>query len=164
MQEATTTSARRRGKRGLIWLAIASLAAVAMLGSIGGASVLAVHGGNHLAQTLPIDFDDPEFQGDAGECAGSPVGTWHFVLVQTGASSATLTATFESGAVFVVGSTKKTGGTLHFDVPAGDDTLVSASVTATGKALLLSHICGGTTTTTTTTTTVTTTSGTTTTP
>ena len=161
MQEATTTSARRRGKRGLIWLAIASLAAVAMLGST-AASALAV--GTSLHQTPPISFDDPEFQGDAGECAGSAFGNWHFVLVQTAAASGTLTATFDSGAVFIVGSTKKTGGTLHFDVPAGDDILVSATTDVAGRRLLLSHICGGTTTTTTSTTsTITTTSGTTTT-
>ena len=101
--------------------------------------------GTSLHQTPPITFGDPEFQEDC-----SPVGNWHFVLTQTAAASGTLTATFSSG-VFVVQSTKKTGGTLHFDVPAGDNTLLGATTDAVGRLLNLSHICGGTTTTTTTT-------------
>ena len=161
--EASTTTTPRRRARAIGWGIAGSVVALLMLGSIGGASVLAVHGGNHLAQTTPIDFDDPEFQGDEGECAGSPVGNWHFVLTQTAATtSATLTATFTSG-TFTVTATKKTGGTLHFDVPAGDTTLLSAQTSAVGRRLNLSHICGGTTTTTTTTGTTTTSTGTTTT-
>lgn len=150
MRLAKTTT-RRPAVRALIWLAVGSLVAVIMLGTT-GASALGVVG-TSLSQDTPISFDDPEFQGTEDECADTPAGTWHFVLVQTSAASGTLTATFESGAVFVVGSTKKTGSTLHFDVPAGDDTLTGASTDVVGKLLLLSHICGGGTTTTTVTTT-----------
>ena len=155
MQDQLTSTKRRR-PRALLWLAIASLAAVAMLGSTGASALGAGHG-TDLHQAPPISFDDPEFQGDEEECEGTP-GNWHFVLVQTSAASGTLTATFEGG-VFVVGSTKKTGGTLHFDVPAGDDTLLGATTDAVGRLLLLSHICGGTTTTTSSSTSTITTSG-----
>ena len=148
MQDQTISTRRR--PRALLWLAIASLAAVAMLGSTGASALGAGHG-TSLAQTPPISFGDPEFTEDC-----SPVGNWHFVLVQTTAASGTITATFEGG-VFVVGSSKKTGGTLHFNVPAGDDTLLSATTDVVGARLNLSHICGGTTTTTTTSGTVTTT-------
>ena len=148
----STTPTRRRGARALGWAAVGSIVALLMLSSA-SASVLAVVG-TSLHQTPPISFGDPEFMEDC-----SPVGNWHFVLTQTAAASGTLTATFDTG-VFVVGSTKKTGGTLHFDVPAGTGaTLLGATTDAVGRWLNLSHICGGTTTTTTTTsTTVTTTS------
>ena len=157
MQEVSTTPTRRRGVRKLGWAGAAAIVALLMLGSA-SASVFAVVG-TTIHQTLPISFGDPEFM---EEC--SPVGNWHFVLTQTAATSGTLTATFTSG-VFVVPSTKKTGGTLHFDVPAGDNTLLNATTDAVGRNLNVSHICGGittTTTTNTTTTTVTTSSGTTT--
>ena len=150
----STTPTRRRGARALGWVAVGSIVALLMLGSA-SATVLGVVG-TSLHQTPPISFNDPNFQGDDEECAGTPAGTWHFVLTQTDAASATLTATFANG-VYVVPSTKKTGSTLHFDVLAGDTTLLGATTDAVGKLLNLSHICGGTTTTTTTTTTSTTT-------
>jgi hypothetical protein len=151
MEDTKPIRTRRRGARAIGWAVVGSLIAFALLGSTSGSALAVV--GTTLNQTPPISFDDPEFQGTADECAGTPAGTWHFVLVQTAAASGTLTATFQSGAVFVVGSTKKTGSTLHFDVPAGDDTLTGASTDVVGKLLLLSHICGGGTTTTTTVTT-----------
>ena len=126
--------------------AVAAIVALLMLGSA-SASVLAVVG-TSLHQTPPISFSDPNFQGTDEECAGTAAVTWHFVLTQTAAASGTLTATFANG-VYVVPSTKKTGGTLHFDVLAGDTTLLGATTDAVGRWLNLSHICGGGTTTTT---------------
>jgi hypothetical protein len=170
MQEHPTQR-RPRGVRALGWLAIASIVAVAMLGST-SAAVLGVVG-TTLHQTPPIASTNVNFQGDDEECAGVGAGQvlWHFVLVQTDAASGTLTVSFTNAGTFNSPSTKKTGKTLHFDVVTGADTLLAASTDAVGKLLNLSHICSGpttttitTTTTTITTTTITTTNNTTTTP
>ena len=145
--ETQTTKSRRRGLKALMWLGVASLVAVYVFGtaSVGALAVV----GTSLHQTPPISSDDAEFQEDCDPGSGNVL--WHFVLVQTAASSGTLTATFDTAGVVVVGSTKKTGGTLHFDVvTAGADTLLGASTDAVGKLLNLSHICSGDTTTTTT--------------
>lgn len=154
MEDTKPTRTRRLSARALGWAVVGSLIAFALLGSTSGAALAVV--GTTLQQTPPISSDDPAFQGDEEECAGADLGAgqvlWHFVLVQTSATTGTLTVTFQNAGTFSVPSTKKTGGTLHFDVITGEDTLLGASTDVVGKLLLLSHICSGGTTTTTTTT------------
>jgi hypothetical protein len=165
MQEGTITQTPRRRARTLGWALAGSVVALLMLGSMGGASVLAALGGNQLNQTPPISSDNVNFQGDEVECAGTPAGSvvWHFVLTKTAASSANLEAVFASGTV-TQSSDFKTGQTLHwFFTTDAPETLLGASTNATGKNLNLSHICNGGETTTTTTETTTTDTGTTTT-
>jgi len=146
---------RPRRLRTLGWVGLASIIGLIVLGSTGGAVLAA---GTTLHQTTPISWDAVAFQGDDEECASADLEPgevlWHFVLVQTSAASGTLTATFDTGVV-VVGSTKNSGGVLHFDITTGHATLLGASTDVSGKLLNLSHICSGgerTTTTTTTTT------------
>ena len=156
-----TAGTRPRRLRGLGWIAIASLLGLFVFASTGGAA-LAV--GTTIHQAVPISWDAVAFQGDDEECAGADVAPgevlWHFVLTQTAAASGNLTATFGSG-VEQVGSSKKTGGTLHFFVTTGQTSLLNATTDVVGKNLNLSHICsGGEETTTTETTTETTTTAT----
>ena len=165
MQESTTTQTPRRRARTLGWALAGSVVALLMLGSMGGASVLAALGGNQLNQTPPISSDDVNFQGDEEECAGTPAGSvvWHFVLTKTAAADADLEAVFASGTV-TQSADFKTGTTLHWFITTdAPETLLGASTDATGKNLNLSHICNGGETTTTTTETTTTDTGTTTT-
>ena len=148
MQEDSTTPTPRRHKRALVWIAVGALAAMAMFGTV-GSTVLAANP-TFLHQAPPISSADAEECDDVG-----PGRTlWRFVLTQTAASSATLSVSFQNAGSFTSPSTKKTGGTLHFnvDIPAGD-TLLGASVNADGRWLNLSGVCNGVTTTTTTTTT-----------
>jgi hypothetical protein len=160
MHEASTTQTPRRRARALGWALAGSVVALLMLGSLGGASVLAVLGGNQLSQTTPISSDDVNFQGSDTDCAGTAAGTvvWHFVLTRTTASTALLEVTFANAGTATYPSDFKTGSTLHWFVTTGSpDTLLAASTNATGKNLNLSHICDGGETTTTETTNTTTT-------
>lgn len=159
MADHPTTSARPR-LRLLFWLALAGVLSLVILGP----SAAGVAGATQLAQSTPISSDAVAFQGDEDECAGLGLDpgevVWHFVLVQTSApvAGSTITATFAVAGTVTYPATKKTGGTLHFFVPTGVDTLLGASTNVNGGRLNLSHICsGGTTTTTTTTTIITTT-------
>jgi hypothetical protein len=167
MDQDQTTPRPRRRLRALVWVALASLLAVAMLGTSSAGSVATATG---LHQTPPIASSDPGSQGTAEDCAGLnlPAGSilWHFVLVQTSATSGLLTVDFTGTANDqTVLSAKKTGSTLHFNVitTGGPTTLLGASTDVSGALLNLSHICQGVTTTTSTTTTTTTSSTTTTT-
>lgn len=156
MQDQSTTPAPRRRARALGWAAVGSIVALLMLGSA-SASVFAVVG-TSLNQTPPISSDDVNFQGNDEDCAGTPAGTviWHFVLTRTAPASATLNVSFLNAGSFSEPSDKKTGGTLHWYVTTGEDTLLAASTPAVGNRLNLSHICNGGTTTTTSTGTTTT--------
>jgi hypothetical protein len=158
MQGSTTAETERSTsrRRYLGWLAVGALTAMLVLGATGGVAVAATS----LHQDTPISWDDPGFQGSEDECESADLAPgevlWHFVLVQTtsGAVGSPLTATFSSG-VEVEGAYKKSGPVLHWNITTGETTLLSASTTATGRMLNLSHICsGGETTTTTTVTTV----------
>jgi hypothetical protein len=145
------SSTRRRGVRGLIWIAIASILAVTMLG-LTSAAVLGVT--TTLNQTPPILSTDPDFQGDEEECegvAGPGEVVWHFVLAGTDANSGTLTANFMNEGQVVQFSNISPGKTIHWYVTTDSpDTLEGASADQTGNRLNLSHICQGETTTTTT--------------
>ena len=137
---------RRRGQRFrfLVWLALVAIIAVGLVGP--SASVVASSATN-IGEG--IDWTDADFQGSAEECADAGLSAgqvlWHFVLVQTTAPKAgsTLTATFETAGPLTVAAAKKTGGTLHFNVVTGPDTLLSASTNVSGRRLNLSHICAG---------------------
>ena len=141
MQALTHPSGR--ALRVIAWLAIGLLVAFLTLGSLRGT----VHGvvGTSLHQTTPISWDDPEFQGTEEECAEVDLAAgqvlWHFVLVQTNAASATLTAEFEDEGTVTTPSYKKSGKVLHFNIITGQDTLWGASTDAVGELLNLSHIC-----------------------
>lgn len=153
------------GLRWVLWLAIGGVVATLVFGTATRGTVLAVPATTSLHQTPPISWDNMEFWEDEEECdeLGLAPGEvfWHFVLVQTSASSATLHATFDGAGDISVVSYKKSGNVLHFAITTGQDTLLGAHVNAAGRWLNLSHICAGppvTTTTTTTTTTSTSTS------
>jgi hypothetical protein len=141
MQALTHPSGR--ALRVVAMLAIGLLVAFVTLGSLRG-TVLGVVG-TSLHQETPISWDDPGFQGTEDECAEADLAAgqvlWHFVLVQTDAASATLTAEFEDAGTVMTDSYKKTGKTLHFNIITGQDTLWAASTDAVGFLLNLSHIC-----------------------
>jgi hypothetical protein len=147
------------------WVALASMLAVAILGpAAGGAS--AVPSGTLLHQTPPISWNAAGFEDEDCGAVGAGQVLWHFVLVQTTATTPSrMVAFFQNAGRVEVYSYKNSGGVLHFNVTTGQDTLLSASTVAVGRWLNLSHICVGppltTTTTTTTTTTRTTTNNTT---
>jgi len=157
MSETVTMTASKRARLKMLgWVAIASMLALVILGpTAGGVSATS------LAQATPISSADVALPLSDPECADANIGPgqvlWHFVLVQTAApvAGSTLTATFTTAGVQVVGATKKTGSTLHFDVITGPDTLLGAFTNVSGYRLNLSHVCSGGTLTTTTTTTTT---------
>jgi hypothetical protein len=66
-------------------------------------------------------------------------------LVQTTAvNSGELTATFQNAGTITVTYSKQSGGVLHWNIiTPTDDILLSASTTADGGQLNLSHVCGG---------------------
>ena len=134
----------RRRVRLFGWAAITSVVVLILLiGATTGASALAAV--TSLHQATPIAYNNPSYQGGADECAGTAPGTvdWHFVLVQTTASSGMLQATFATAGTITVSSDKHAGGTLHWDVITGPDTLEGAFTDQAGKLLNLSHICVG---------------------
>ena len=152
------TASRKTRLKALGWVAIASMLALVILGpTAGGVSATS------LAQATPINSADVALPLTDPECLDANIGPgqvlWHFVLVQTAApvAGSTLTATFTTAGVQVVGASKKTGSTLHFNVITGPDTLWGAFTNVSGYRLNLSHVCSGGTLTTTTTTTTTTT-------
>ena len=113
-------------------LALTLLLAVPVLASTG------------LHQTPPIEasaYYNPS------ECADTTVPEgkvlWHFVLTQTDAAQSSLNVSF-GYPLFdkVVLSSKKTGGTLHFNVFTDEGAvLLGATAAANGGLLNLSHTC-----------------------
>jgi len=95
-----------------------------------------------------VGWNDESFQGSASECDGAGLDAgdvlWHFVQtkVPAGASSGTLTATYDQAGEIEVDSYKSSGGVLHWAIITGQDTLLtfSSDVTSSGP-LNLSHIC-----------------------
>ncbi len=87
--------------------------------------------------------------GEAEKCT-SGSGTWHFVHVQTSATSGILTVSFDGGQPFPVANTPSRSRNLHYHV-TGTGPLTSATDNVTGGKLVLSDCPESTTTTTTTT-------------
>ena len=125
----------------------AALVAALMMTALMAVPALAVD----LQQDTPISWDEAEFQGSEEECADADVEEgevlWHFVLIGSGETSATLTAEFEEAGVIVVQSEvpgeNDDPNVLHFNIVTGEDTLLSASTNTEGGQLNLSHICPG---------------------
>ena len=78
-----------------------------------------------------------------GQSCGADSGNWHFVNNQTnGATGGTLTATFSSGQVCVVGPSKVLNSTMHFDCNGYSGELLSASTgSVPGRLVLSDYTC-----------------------
>jgi hypothetical protein len=157
-EKVNKTASRKARLKVLGWVALASMLALVALGPTAGGATASTS----LNQTPPISSVDVGLPLTDPECIDETVAAgqvlWHFVLTQTTAGVGTiLTVEFDEDGVINSPATKKTGGTLHWYIyTSGDDTLLSASTTANGGKLNLSHVCSGGTLTTTTTTTTTT--------
>lgn len=118
-------------------LVLASILAIGMAGSASAATSL------HQAPPIaPITYNH-DGCGDTVVADGKAL--WHFVLTQTEANEAMLTATF-GYPLFdkSVLSSKNSGGVLHFNVTTDVNVvLLGAVTTADGALLNLSHTCIG---------------------
>ena len=77
----------------------------------------------------------------SGQSCGDFSGSWHFVNNQVpGAAPGTLTATWSTGEMCVVGAGKISGPVQHFYCTAGG-TLTSASTTLGGRLVLSDFTC-----------------------
>jgi type II secretory pathway pseudopilin PulG len=81
---------------------------------------------------LAVPLSNPQ---EAENCT-TATGTWHFVHVQTSATSGTLTAVI-GGTTFTVGSEDSPSNNLHYNITAGG-TLDSASDDVSDGKLVLS--------------------------
>jgi hypothetical protein len=131
------------------WIATAALLTAALVAP-GVASANDQNPGQ--VADLPISYDHEDYQGDEEKCAadieawgvGEGQAYWHFVQTQVDEAVLTgeLTAEFEDEGEVTVDSYKKAGGSLHWHIITGLDSLVSVSsdVESDGN-LNLSHIC-----------------------
>jgi hypothetical protein len=101
-----------------------------------------------LTNDVPISSEDSGYPGTAEECdqfnlqPGQVV--WHFVLNQSDTDDQTLTATFQNAGTKTVSPSKVVDSyVLHYYIPTGTDTLLSASTSGDTGNLQLSHICSG---------------------
>jgi len=77
----------------------------------------------------------------SGQSCGEFEGTWHFVNNQTGGAAAgTLTASFDTGDVFVVGASAVNNKTQHFFVVSSGE-LLGAFTDLQGKLVLSDFSC-----------------------
>ena len=120
--------------------------------AFGISAVLAVVAvlGFTISVALAAPLSNP---GEAENCT-SGTGTWHFVHVQTPATSGVLTVSFGGGAAINVPNTPSRSNNLHYHV-TGTGPLTSAMDNVSTGKLVLSDCPESTTTTTTTETTVT---------
>lgn len=101
---------------------------------VGGlAAAIGIAGGTLLA----ADIDNL-----SGQSCGAQSGDWHFVNNQTrGATTGTLTATFSTGAVCVVGPSKVNNNNIHFDCDGFTGALLGASTDLPGRLVLSDFTC-----------------------
>jgi type II secretory pathway pseudopilin PulG len=129
--------------------------------AFGVSAVLAVFAvlGFAMSIALAAPLSNP---GEAANCA-TTTGTWHFVHVQTSATSGTITVDFSGSGDGTYPNTPSSSSNLHYHV-TGSGTLLNAFDSVSGGKLVLSDCPVVTTTTTTTVTTTTDTTTTTTAP
>jgi hypothetical protein len=144
-----TAKARMFSRR---MLAVAAVAAITLSLALSMRVALANELFENQIKDGPISWDDPAFQGDAGDCEGADLEPgevlWHFVHIGTDGSDlpATIDAEFDSAGHVPADGYSNGGGNaaVMYNVITGEDSLIGAEDTIVddGK-LVLSHICSG---------------------